>query len=1312
MLRSIFLIFILLLSYSNSYAATINAASCSSAHINTAISSAATGDTVVVPSGSCTWTSHVTIPASKAITLQGAGIGQTNITAGGNAIIIYTVPGAPQTRVTGFSITYSANNGGLGVIRINPDEQNGSNTWRIDHIDFTYTGSDYADRTINVWAHTFGVIDNCKFHACPGPVMVQSSSQYDNYYGDYSWTLKPDVGMPSGGGYPAAVYVEDCEMDQMMFAAGDQAIESRMGARYVFRFNTVKSLSATTHTGVQMGGWGSRNPHHAELYHNTFIHDQPESYKGRAINIRDTGTGMIFNNTVTGYDTLGMIAGELFCKGDSGGPYDDGPFTSYPAPDQVGRIGPNAYPNQTFAPWYIWGNYVDGSYTGIVYNYADGYYCAATTSMMQSDRDFVNMAATKIGTSLPGTCTQNDGYFKTNEGALGVLYRCESTNTWVKYYEPYTYPHPLRSDVPIEDTFPPVFTYDNLNGLNVACTDQVTLIKKTNENAVCRISTTNQTWDQMGSSKQMENTEGTTHSQVITGLTCPGSGSTAYTRYVVCQDLSPAHNTQTSATATTWNILAAGGSPDEPKISNQFPTTDQPCTSGSESINIGLSTDRDATCKWSYTDQAYASMENTYTTPQTSPLVRNGRWLYYNNRPIRLQGYDYHSFFSTKTESVNDVKAKLDTMASYGITAIRVFLNPWNLSFYAPYTQSGGKWNLGTWDTDFFTRWKELIAYAKTKGIMVEIAIFSEYPCVNDTGCNFNFWNDTEEYPEWSQHYWRSASNNQGYFSDVSGDFYPQFFTLNYTESGHNLTTIQLALIDKVIAEFNSIGNVLFLIHNEHPTRANDPPDGTYIDQIYQWQQYMADYMRTKGAIVAVHAQEFTGQHWEGIEYWKTRDSIDVLCAHPYTETIDEFGDHWSPRQSDGKILYNDETRPFVDDDGSENEHTDNVRREIFASFVNGVYVNVYHAENLPLDSNWQARSEAFKITKNISDQVAWWEMSRNPSLVTAGPADYWQGIAKAGEYYVFYFAINKSSTAASLYLPAGTYNYKWYSGVVWDADGIASGQVVSTGATKTITAPSTGDWDSDYGVFLVIIKDGLSPASQSTTHIDTATGLSCGQQVKIYSRCTDGTYTNSTSALTSFWIASLTPPSKYEAEAGTLAGTMAETSDTNASGGAYISSSASSGDPANSNTATFTVNLSGAGSTKNYRIVLATWAADDGSDSMFLEIDSSGTVYTLGFNPTFDQAKYNTWVVAPAAAANPSGGWTNPLIVSLTAASHTFVFKAREAGARLDYFYLMEEGQVPVPPEITGAMIVGSAFDASSLLVSASFDAGTLIVE
>src|SRR3990167_2350235 len=51
----------------SSHATDINAASCSSADVQNAINAASNGDRVLVPAGTCTWTTAVSIPNTKGI---------------------------------------------------------------------------------------------------------------------------------------------------------------------------------------------------------------------------------------------------------------------------------------------------------------------------------------------------------------------------------------------------------------------------------------------------------------------------------------------------------------------------------------------------------------------------------------------------------------------------------------------------------------------------------------------------------------------------------------------------------------------------------------------------------------------------------------------------------------------------------------------------------------------------------------------------------------------------------------------------------------------------------------------------------------------------------------------------------------------------------------------------------------------------------------------------------------------------------------------------------------------------------------------
>lgn len=82
---------------------TIAAASCSRTDVEAAISAASNGDTVTIPAGTCTWTNVLVI--TKAITLQGAGIGNTIIKDGqqtyGEYIMDWTLVANRTSRMTG-----------------------------------------------------------------------------------------------------------------------------------------------------------------------------------------------------------------------------------------------------------------------------------------------------------------------------------------------------------------------------------------------------------------------------------------------------------------------------------------------------------------------------------------------------------------------------------------------------------------------------------------------------------------------------------------------------------------------------------------------------------------------------------------------------------------------------------------------------------------------------------------------------------------------------------------------------------------------------------------------------------------------------------------------------------------------------------------------------------------------------------------------------------------------------------------------------------------------------------------------------------
>src|SRR4029077_8475400 len=131
----------------------------------------------------------------------------------------------------------------------------------------------------------------------------------------------------------------------------------------------------------------------------------------------------------------------------------------YPCTHQPGRVWSGA-----LAPLYGWNNRETHANTVVdLVAETDG-----VTTFVAPNRDiftepspagsFNGTVGVGFGTlaARPATCTHSNatfptlpadgtnggvGYFATDVGSQGTLYRCSATNTWTVQYAPYTYPH-------------------------------------------------------------------------------------------------------------------------------------------------------------------------------------------------------------------------------------------------------------------------------------------------------------------------------------------------------------------------------------------------------------------------------------------------------------------------------------------------------------------------------------------------------------------------------------------------------------------------------------------------------------------------------------------------------------------------------------------------------------------------------------------------------------------------------------------------------------------------------------------------------
>lgn len=230
-------------------AATRLAASCSQSDVSAAIAAAANGDTVQVPAGSCSWSG---LSISKAIHLQGAGVGQTRISLSSNTV---TKQSAGVTRISGFSFTRSGGgNASKGwTIR---------GSWRAAE-PVIFTKNDYvvSDSGLFLVAVTGGVIiAESTFSGAWDDSFLQLSDTTDS---EGSWSTADTIGTRDTQGR-LNIYIET----NRFIGGTNQGIDADNASRLVYRYNTLTTSSVNSH------GWDTSpvGVRHWEVYNNKFEH--------------------------------------------------------------------------------------------------------------------------------------------------------------------------------------------------------------------------------------------------------------------------------------------------------------------------------------------------------------------------------------------------------------------------------------------------------------------------------------------------------------------------------------------------------------------------------------------------------------------------------------------------------------------------------------------------------------------------------------------------------------------------------------------------------------------------------------------------------------------------------------------------------------------------------------------------------------------------------------------------------------------------------------------------------------------------------
>jgi hypothetical protein len=393
--------------------AQVNAASCSNTDVQNAINSASAGQTVNIPAGSCSWSN---VSLAKAITLNGAGQGVTNIDlgAGGSAFKISKQTGG-VTRIQHLTFTVSNNMQTPHAVTVGGPWPNGQPVI-FQNLTITLNNADF----VTVMTPGGVIFSHMIFNGTWGSTLFTGKDVTDNA----SWSSPDTMGTRDTTGF-ANVYIEDNTFN------GGTITDCDDGCRAVVRHNVGNDSGGFNSHGEDSSPIGMR---HFEIYGNSFLLPDtscPGGSNTSPSNINQFvwirgGTGVIYNNKFDHLSTS-CWGTKPEIKLSNRGAEDDRPqgtcsATHYPVPHQLGQNN-NGSSDFTDPIWF-WGN--SGSVVAVSGSWAWNNPCSFNwNTFFQWGRDGMNTNVANIVLGITGgTVTGLGGSAKPG-------------------YSAYTYPHPL-----------------------------------------------------------------------------------------------------------------------------------------------------------------------------------------------------------------------------------------------------------------------------------------------------------------------------------------------------------------------------------------------------------------------------------------------------------------------------------------------------------------------------------------------------------------------------------------------------------------------------------------------------------------------------------------------------------------------------------------------------------------------------------------------------------------------------------------------------------------------------------------------------
>ena len=337
----------------------------------------------------------------------------------------------------------------------------------------------------------------------------------------------------------------------------------------------------------------------------------------------------------------------------------------------------------------------------------------------------------------------------------------------------------------------------------------------------------------------------------------------------------------------------------------------------------------------------------------------------------------------------------------------------------------GNKFDLTKFNQSYFDRLRQRVIAAGDKGIYVSIMLFDGWS-VETKMSNHN---------PWAGHPYKLSNNINNINGDVNND---NQGGETHTLTNSQVTALQEAYVRKVIDSVNDLDNVLYEISNESPGNSE------------AWQYHLINYIKSyEAAKPKQHPVGMTVEYPGGNNQDLYNSPADWISLAGNGINIDTYT---PPAATGNKVILAD------------TDHLCGIcgnRQWVWKSFTRGenpIFMDVYDPATtsrgayLPPTGNEVDIRNNLGYTRSYASRINLAAMTPQPSLCSSGFC-LAKATGSAAEYLVY--LPGGGSVNVNLSSTQGTLAVEWLN----PTTGVkTAGNTVNGGATRTLTAPFSGD--------------------------------------------------------------------------------------------------------------------------------------------------------------------------------------------------------------------------------------------------------------